>query len=114
MRGLATVFLALLMPLMVRAEGWIGEIDIPLMPGLRISADGETVFETSAGRIVEVIASGLVAPEAARRYYATALPGLGWQSMPGGAMMREDEKLEIELVPEGDATVVIFRLSPKQ
>lgn len=108
----ALFFLAVFLPLHAWANGWIEVLEIPLMPGLEITEDSETVFETSAGRVIEVTAVGAVAPEAARRYYASALPGLGWQALADGAMLREDERLEIETT-EGDGTAtVVFRLVP--
>jgi hypothetical protein len=104
--------LILLLPFPALADGWIEVLEIPLMPELELVVDGETVFETSAGRVIEVLATGPVAPEAARRYYATALPGLGWRASPDGAMLRDDERLEIETIEGGGTTTVIFRLVP--
>ena len=106
------IILALFLPVQTWASDWIEVLEIPLMPGLGIVDGGETVFETTAGRVVEVTTTGAVAPDAARRYYASALPGLGWQALADGAMLREEERLEIETT-EGDGdTTVIFRLVP--
>ena len=106
------IILALLLPLQAWASDWIEVLEIPLMPGLAMVDGGETVFETTAGRVIEVTTTGAVAPEAARRYYASALPGLGWQALADGAMLREDERLEIETNGDGGETTVIFRLVP--
>jgi len=102
----------LLTPLLVRADGWIGELDIPLMPGLSVEDDSDTVFETSAGRVIVVMASGQVAPGEVRRYYASALPGLGWGAEADGAMVRDAERLEIETTESGGVLTVTFRLAP--
>lgn len=108
------IILLLLLPFQAWASDWIEVLEIPLMPGLGIVDGGETVFETTAGRVIEVTTTGAVAPEAARRYYASALPGLGWQALADGAMLREDERLEIETNGDGGETTVIFRLVPQR
>jgi hypothetical protein len=110
MRLIAILFM--LLPLQAMADEWIEVLEIPLMPGLALVEDGETVFETSSGRVIEVTATGTVAPGAARRYYASALPGLGWRALPDGSMLREQERLEIETTGGEGATAVTFRLAP--
>lgn len=113
MRWFALV-LSLLLPLVASAaDGWLDELEIPLMEGLAAAEDGETVFETSAGRIVEIETSGAVAPDAVRRYYATALAGLGWQADAAGGFVRDGERLQIEITGDGARTVVAFRLTPQ-
>lgn len=106
--------LALVLPLAATAaDGWLEELEIPLMEGLAAAEDGETVFETSAGRIVEIETSGAVAPDAVRRYYATALAGLGWRAEAGGGYVRDGERLQIEITGGGNRTTVAFRLTPQ-
>lgn len=111
-RFLAILFLVL--PLQALADGWIDVLDIPLMPELALVADGETVFETTAGRVIEVTATGPVASGTAQRYYASALPGLGWRESADGAMLRDEERLEIEATETSGITTVIFRLVPNR
>ena len=52
--------------------------DLPLMIGLS-EIEGETmVFESSSGRIAEVLSSGEVKREQVIRFYSETLPQLGW------------------------------------
>lgn len=113
MRHLLAILFVLL-PRLALADGWIEVLEIPLMPGLALVEEGETVFETTAGRVIEVTAVGAVASDATQRYYASALPGLGWRASPDGAMLREDERLEIETIQEGGTVTVTFRLVPQR
>ena len=95
------------------AAEWIDALDIPLMPGLQLDADSETRFETAGERIVEIEARGAVAPDAVRRYYASALPGLGWQAESDAAMLRDGERLRLEISGRDGAAIVVFRLTPQ-
>ncbi|ANK82213.1 MAG: hypothetical protein TEF_16515 [Rhizobiales bacterium NRL2] len=113
MRRLAAIAALCLAPLLARADGWIETLDIPLMPGLVVNADSETVFETAEGRVVVVRAAGPVAREAVESYYASALPGLGWNAGPGGELLRDGERMELEIRGQGGETAVTFRLAPR-
>ncbi|WP_416897848.1 MAG: hypothetical protein ACMVY4_20760 [Minwuia sp.] len=106
--------LVLLVAAPAAASDWIESLDIPLMPGLSLTPDSETVFETADARIVELEARGAVAPEDVRRYYASALAGLGWQGDPVSGMMRDGERLRLEIAGGGATTVVAFRLTPQR
>ncbi len=113
MRRLALICLLLLAPALARADGWIETLDIPLMPGLTVNADSETVFETAEGRVVVVRAAGPVARSAVESYYASALDGLGWQAGPQGGLLRDGERMELEFIRNDGETVVTFRLAPR-
>lgn len=109
--------LALVLPLLVATpaaagEAWLEVLDIPLMPGLDRVPDGETVFESGGGRVVQVEATGAVAAEAVRRYYEGALPGLGWRPAGAGGYGRAGERLEVSVNRSGEKSVVTFRLMP--
>lgn len=112
MKRLLLLCLILLAPALARAEAWIETLDIPLMPGLTVNADSETIFEAPEGRVVVVRATGPVARQAAESYYASALSGLGWTAGPKGGLLRDGERMELEFTTDGGETAVTFRLTP--
>lgn len=97
----------------VLAQGWIDQLDLPLMQGMVLEPEQQTVFETATGRVILSEISGEVAPDAVRRYYADALPGLGWLAEGQGSYSREDERLVIEIEQRGGRTFAGFRLAPR-
>ena len=73
--------------------------DLPLMIGLS-EVEGETmVFESSSGRIVEVLSSGEVTRQQVIWFYSETLPQLGWVETTPGNFKRENEALKIEFLP---------------
>lgn len=92
----------------------IGIDDLPLMPGLTQLADRNVVFDAPSGRIVEAYATGAVAAEAVREFYAGTLPQLGWRGIGGDRYVREGETLRLEFpdAPADDRVLVRFYLSP--
>lgn len=95
------------------ADGFLTGIpDLPLMDGLtEIDAAG-VVFDTPEGRIVRAMASGPVRRAAVLRFYAGALPQLGWRAIGGRRFEREGERLELELADQAGGLTVRFSLSP--
>jgi len=81
--------------------------DIPLMTGLIEPADGALVFDTPAGRIAEVTASGPLSAQAVRAFYADTLPQLGWRKTGANAWAREGEGLRLEFPEQGAVRFVI-------
>ncbi len=86
--------------------------DVPLMPGLRLVEDAGVAFDAPAGRIVEAVATGRVAPARVRDFYARTLPQLGWRREGGSAFRREAEILRIETHEDGGEVTVRFVLLP--
>ncbi len=86
--------------------------DVPLMPGLRLVEDAGVAFDAPAGRIVEAVAVGRVAPARVREFYARTLPQLGWRGEGGTVFRREAEILRIELREDGGEVTVRFFLLP--
>jgi len=114
LRPLAFAALLLLAAPSAGAEGFVTGIeDLPLAPGLAEVGNAGTVFDTAAGRIVEVFAVGRVAPEDVARFYRDALPQLGWHATGGMAFEREGEKLSIALQQNGADLTVRFSLTPE-
>lgn len=100
-----------------RAESFLdGFEDLPLMPGLRQSEHGTTLFDTPYGRIVEAYATGPTTPAQVITFYAETLPQLGWTRTAEAAFQREGEVLYIEFPrpQSGGASglVVRFEVSP--
>ena len=89
--------------------------DLPLMPGFVEDTDGALKFETAAGRIVEITASGAATTSAVIDYYSRTLPQLGWQLETPTRYVRDEEVLVIELLEleqNGAGVEVHFKLSP--
>lgn len=89
--------------------------DVPLAPGLSERAEAAFVFAGAGGRIAETAASGAASATAdVRRYYAEALPALGWaleQAGEGLVGVRGRERLTLAFVRgSDDAVTVRFRL----
>lgn len=100
-----------------RAESFVdGFEDLPLMPALRQSDQGTTLFDTPYGRIVEAYASGSATPAQVVGFYAETLPQLGWTRTADTEFRREGEVLHIEFPrPQqggGSGLVVRFEVSP--
>lgn len=94
-------------------EAYFDEIpDLPVMPVLIADPDAGIVFDTPAGRIVSVFATGKVAPAAVLDYYGGALPQLGWRPAGEARFHRETERLRIEFIENADGLTVRFVLSP--
>lgn len=100
-----------------RAEegaGFVGGFeDLPLMAGLAEVPEARVVFDKPDGRIVEAFAVGEVAAEAVRKFYADALPQLGWQALDATSFQREGEVLRIEIEAREGGTAVRFAISPR-
>lgn len=81
-------------------EGTVGFVggmeDLPLMAGLTEISGAGMVFDTAAGRIVEVFASGAVSRTRVIAFYAATLPQLGWRQDAETLFRREGERLTLE------------------
>ncbi|MED6312033.1 MAG: hypothetical protein VX624_19340 [Pseudomonadota bacterium] len=87
--------------------------DVPLMPGLNVIPDSSHVFETPAGRLIEVRAAGAVSAAALETFYRDTMPALGWSRDPDGSFVQTNEVLVIEHSGAGGNLAVTFRLSPR-
>lgn len=91
--------------------------DLPLMPGFVENESGALKFETEAGRIAEVSASGAGTASAVADYYSRALPQLGWVQETVTQYRRDDEVLTLEMFEldqNGAGVEVHFTLSPAE
>ncbi len=86
---------------------------LPLMAGLEIEPGSAMVFDKPGGRIVEAAAAGGVPAARIRRWYAEALPQLGWQPAGTGLFRREGETLSLAVSADGAGARVAFRLRPQ-
>ena len=87
--------------------------DVPLMPGLRVVPESGHFFESTAGRLIEIRASGAVASLAVERFYWETMPALGWRYRKDGSFERTNEVLLIESRRTNGNTIVTFRLFPR-
>lgn len=86
--------------------------DLPVMPGLEQVAGAGMVFDTPAGRIVEVAARGAVSRAQVREFYAGVLPQLGWRRAGGGGYRREGERLMLSFGEADGVLTVRISLLP--
>ena len=75
--------------------------DMPLAPGLVEAPGASTVFDKPDGRIVQLVASGPAAGDQVLRFYADALPQLGWAKTSATTWRREAESLTLEVRTKG-------------
>ncbi len=91
-------------PLAAQPAAFVEELgDVPLMPGLRLVEGAGVAFDAPAGRIVEVVATGRVAPARVRDFYARTLPQLGWRPAGGAVFRREAEVLRAAIAAGGSS-----------
>ncbi len=86
---------------------------LPLMAGLEVEPGSAIVFDKPGGRIVEAAATGAAPAARIRRWYAEALPQLGWKPAGEGRFRRESEVLSLAVTAEGTGARVAFRLYPQ-
>ena len=110
------LFLASL-PLRAQSPVFLSVIeDLPLMPGFVEDTDGALKFETEAGRIAEITASGAGTASAVIEFYSHTLPQLGWQLETPTRYQREGEVLVLEVLEleqNGAGVEVHFQVSPE-
>jgi len=96
------------------AEGFLGVYeDLPLPPGLTEVQGSGLSFDSPAGRIIEGYAKGPVKAADVLKFYAAALPQLGWTRETDTLYRREAELLKLDTEQEGKALVVRFTISPE-
>ena len=84
--------------------------DVPL-PATFSETGEAVVFETIAGRILQIEAIGVGDRAGVREYYALSLPQLGWrQEEDAFAFIRGGERLEIDVTPAENGSRIAFRL----
>lgn len=95
------------------AEGYLpGFEDVPVQDGLVVDEEGTVVFDSPSGRIVEVYATGLLAPENVLEFYGATLPEMGWQPVTRQRFQRENEQLSIDFFDGQSNLSVRFTLAP--
>lgn len=74
--------------------------DLPLMPGLVEVEDAGALFDSPQGRIAEGKALlNHIDPPQVWAFYQETLPQLGWRKQAESRYIREDEMLEMGIVP---------------
>ena len=71
---------------------------LPLIPGFAVIPQTQVVFNTPAGRIVEVSLSGELSPSKVLSFYQETLPQLGWSPVSKYKFIREGEILKLVMV----------------
>lgn len=95
--------------------GWIkGFEDLPLAPGLASVERSDVDFDSPEGRILIAYAQGQQTRDAVLRFYADALPQLGWETLSATVYRRVGEVLHIECDEGAQPLTVRFSLTPAQ
>ncbi len=68
----------------------LSDLDLPLMQGFREETDSRVVFDTPAGRIIEVMAEGEIPPQQVFDYYRLVLPTLAWRKTAAEQVKDQD------------------------
>ena len=99
-------------PPQARADDYFATIDdLPVAPGMSEDENASVVFDSPAGRIVTVVATGIVRLSDLRTYYRSALPALGWEPQSDDAYVREDATLTFTYSRDGGRLTVWIRLT---
>lgn len=98
----------------VKAEGFSSMIeDLPLMDALYEDRDNSLLFDKPSGRIIELFTySETLTVEQVLRFYAQALPALGWNKKNSDLYMREGEQIKIDTEQQDKILYVTFTLTP--
>ncbi|SIS89265.1 hypothetical protein SAMN05421779_104334 [Insolitispirillum peregrinum] len=122
--------MGLVAPAFAGSTGFIDDlVDVPLMPGLSLTAAGGAVpdipascqmgdylFTTPAGSIGEAYAYGRVTRSAVEAFYAETLPQIGWNLIgsraEGVLYSRESEDLLIAINENAGMVTVCFQMKP--
>jgi hypothetical protein len=88
--------------------------DMPIMPGLNEEPGASTVFDKPEGRIVQLVAAGRVERDRVLKFYADALPQLGWRRTAEGNWRREAEQLRLEVRPKGGDSELRIQIAPSR
>ena len=87
--------------------------DIPLPKGFSIIDDQSSVYDTEAGRFVDVFARGQVEVDLVHQFYARTLPSLGWSAVTQHIFTREGEKLNITIEAGGEHSFIHIWIHPR-
>ena len=87
--------------------------DVPLPSKMSELVDSQMDFDSAAGRIIQVAASGNASQSSVKEFYRVTLPQLGWMPKSNEIYSRELEQLKLSFSAEGTLTIVQFELSPK-
>ncbi len=87
----------------------MSDLDLPLMPGFREDADSRVVFDTPAGRIIEVSARGNLPPRQVFDYYQLVLPSLSWRKATPAKGCDGPAPLCLVAVRDGEVLKIIIR-----
>ena len=107
--------LILMVPCLAHAAGFLSVYeDLPLPPGMVEVPGSALSFDSQEGRIVEVEAKGPGDRQSVYKFYASALPQLGWVQDSPSSFHREQELLKLDaLEPAKGLVAVRFKVSPK-
>ena len=86
--------------------------DVPAHPGLKLEREDGVVFDSPAGRIVEIFATSTLTRKQIGDFYNATLPELGWQAMGNNLFHREEEQLTLDFFGTDGNISVRFTLAP--
>lgn len=117
LRTFIFVLALFLIPAPSYANDYSGVIqDLPMMAGMVEIDDSAVSFDTPAGRFLETAAQVKSGQKQVYSFYASTLPGLGWERIDGQYMVykRGNEMLSIDVTAGAtpEYSRVQFRLGP--
>lgn len=97
-----------------RAEAFLSAYeDLPLAPGLTEAQGSGLSFDSPSGRIVEAYAHGAAKIADILKFYAAALPQLGWTRESDRVYRRETEVLRLDPSQDRSGTTLRLTISPE-
>ena len=90
----------------------LGTEDIPLTQGMKRIFEESLGFDSHSGSILSSSYKVKSSKRKIRKFYVSTLPQLGWEIVEGHghqlSFVRENEKLEMDLISKGEFVIVEF------
>ena len=117
-KGIITLSCSLLFAITLNMSAYAEEFlsvlpDIPLPAGMHEIVDSQMSFDSTTGRIIQVVANGKIPQSHVEEFYQVTLPQLGWTAKSADIYSRELEQLKLSFSSENSVTELQFELSPK-
>jgi len=85
--------------------------DIPLMDDFVINENDSFSFDTPAGQIMTVIATGSASKKEILAFYKESLNALGWQQKTDTKYVRDQDELVLNITQQKKATKVKIQIT---
>ena len=85
--------------------------DVPLMDDFVINENDSFSFDTPAGQIMTVIATGSSSKKEILSFYKESLNALGWQQKTTTKYVRDQDELVLNITPQKKSTQIKIQLT---